>query len=118
MSFCLLTARALERSPDVLTDRLHHALGALTRGPTELLDAYGAVALESAVGAALGQDTAHLAAVRHFADQQRTQRGQAPPIPVILPDDPLACALSPESCNERSNESDSQSDHGLPEPTP
>jgi transposase len=127
-------------------DRLHHALpsaarlfelagergvnlGALTRGLTELLDAYGAAALESAVAAALAQDTAHLAAVRHFADQQRAQRGQLPPIPVTLPDDPRVRSLtvrphpltdyeqlSPESDHERADEPDSKSDYGFPEP--
>lgn len=126
-------------------DRLHHAvpsatrlfvlaaergvnLGALTRGLTELLDAYGAAALESAVAAALAQDTAHLAAVRHFADQQRAQRGQSPPIPVALPDDPRVRALTvrphpltdyeqltSESCDDCSDEPDGKPDHGVPE---
>ena len=86
-------------------DRLHHAapsaakffalaaergvhLAALTRGLVELMQAHGAAALESALVAALREDTAHLGAVRHFVDLQRARRGQPPPIPVTLPNDP------------------------------
>jgi len=86
-------------------DRLHHAapsgakffaaaalrgvhLGALTRGLIELLDTHGAAALEAALTAALAEQSAHLAAVRHFIDQHRARRGARPPIPVYLPDDP------------------------------
>jgi len=86
-------------------DRLHHAapsaakffalaaergvhLAALTRGLLELMQAHGAAALESALVAALREDTAHLGAVRHFIDLQRARRGQPPPIPVTLPNDP------------------------------
>jgi hypothetical protein len=92
-------------------DRLHHAapsgakffaaaaqrgvhLGTLTRGLTDLLDTHGAAALEAALSAALAQDSAHLAAVRHFVDQHRARRGARPPIPVHLPDDPRVRALS------------------------
>jgi transposase len=119
-------------------DRLHHAipsatrlfvlaaergvnLGALTRGLTELLDTHGAAALESAIAAALAEDAAHLAAVRHFTDQQRAQRGQSPPIPVALPDDPRVRALcvrpqtdyerlTQENRDEHSDQPDGQSD--------
>jgi len=86
-------------------DRLHHAapsaakffalaaergvhLAALTRGLVELMQAHGAAALESALLAALREDTAHLGAVRHFIDLHRARRGQPPPIPVTLPNDP------------------------------
>jgi transposase len=92
-------------------DRLHYAapsaarffqlaasrgvhLGSLTRGLIELLDTHGATALEAALAAALSEDTAHLAAVRHFIDLHRAQRGQSPPIPLTLPDDPRVRALS------------------------
>jgi hypothetical protein len=92
-------------------DRLHHAtpsgpkffaaaalrgvhLAALTRGLIHLLDAHGAAALEAALGAALAEDSAHLAAVRHFVDQHRARRGARPPIPVHLPDDPRVRDLS------------------------
>ena len=92
-------------------DRLHHAapsgakffaaaalrgvhLGALTRGLVDLLDTHGAAALEAALIAALAEDSAHLAAVRHFIDQHRARRGARPPIPVHLPDDPRVRTLS------------------------
>ena len=86
-------------------DRLHHAapsaqalflaaaerrqhLGVLTRGLIELLNAHGAVALERAITDALERDTPHLAGVRHLIDQHRHDRGQPPPLPLALPDDP------------------------------
>ncbi|MGB6452040.1 MAG: IS21 family transposase [Steroidobacteraceae bacterium] len=92
-------------------DRLHYAapsapelfrraasrgvhLGSLTRGLLSLLDAHGAAALEAALAAALGQDATHLAAVRHFVDLHRAERGQSPPIPVTLPEDPRVRALA------------------------
>jgi transposase len=92
-------------------DRLHYAapsatrffqlaasrgvhLGSLTRGLIELLDTHGAAALEAALAAALGQDATHLAAVRHFIDLHRAQRGASPPIPVTLPDDPRVRELA------------------------
>jgi hypothetical protein len=114
-------------------DRLHYAassaprffqlaaergvhLGSLTRGLIELLDTHGAAALEAALTAALAEEATHLAAVRHFIDLQRAQRGQSPPIPVTLPDDPRVRALtvrphnladyealSRETCDERSD---------------
>jgi len=93
------------------TDRLQHAapsgakffaaapqrgvhLGALTRGLTDLLDTHGAAALDAALIAALAEDSAHLAAVRHFVDQHRARRGARPPIPVPLPDDPRVRGMS------------------------
>jgi transposase len=92
-------------------DRLHYAapsatrffqlaasrgvhLGSLTRGLIELLDTHGAAALEAALAAALGQNATHLAAVRHFIDLHRAQRGASPPIPVTLPDDPRVRELA------------------------
>jgi len=91
-------------------DRLHHAapssqalflaaaerrqhLGVLTRGLIELLNAHGARALERAIADALERDTAHLAGVRHLIDQHRHDRGQPPPLPLALPDDPRLRAL-------------------------
>lgn len=114
-------------------DRLHYAapsasrffqlaasrgvhLGSLTRGLIELLETHGATALEAALAAALAEDAVHLPAVRHFIDLHRAQRGQSPPIPVTLPDDPrvreLAVRphnlaeyekLAQETCDERSD---------------
>jgi len=92
-------------------DRLHHAapsaqplflraaergahLGSLTRGLLQLLDSHGATALETAIAAALTEDAAHLSAVRHFIDQHAHARGQAPPIAVVLPQDPRLQTLS------------------------
>ena len=92
-------------------DRLHHAapsakplflraaergahLGVLTRGLLQLLDTHGARALEAAIAAALAEDAAHLGAVRHFIDRHAHARGQAPPIAVVLPNDPRLHAIS------------------------
>jgi transposase len=92
-------------------DRLHHAapsattlfvraaergahLGVLTRGLLQLLDTYGAQALEAAIAAALVEDSAHLGAVRHFIDHHAHARGQQPPIAVPLPKDPRLQHLS------------------------
>jgi len=119
-------------------DRLHHAapsaakffalaaergvhLAALTRGLVELMQAHGAAALESALVAALREDTAHLGVVRHFIDLQRARRGQPPPIPVTLPNDPRVrditvrphCLtdyeqLTRETCDERPDDDDTE----------
>jgi hypothetical protein len=127
-------------------DRLHHAvptaakffaaaalrgvhLGALTRGLIDLLDTHGAAALDAAFIAALAEDSAYLGGVRHFVDQHRAQRGQLPPIPVHLPDDPRVRALTVRPHNladyeqltrkdphERSDQS--LNDPGQPEPLP
>jgi hypothetical protein len=92
-------------------DRLHHAapsaarffqlaaargvhLGALTRGLTDLLDRYGAAALERAVATAVGAGAAQLGAVRHFIDLEHARRGQHPPIPLTLPEDPRVRGLT------------------------
>jgi transposase len=92
-------------------DRLHHAapstarlyglaaehgvnLAVLTRGLIELLDTHGAAALENATLTALREQAAHLGAVRHFIDLHRARRGQPPPIPVALPNDPRVRSLT------------------------
>jgi transposase len=97
-------------------DRLHYAapsaarlfqlaasrgahLGVLTRGLIDLLDTHAAAALEAAIQAALGEDATHLAAVRHFIDLQQAQRGQPPPVPITLPDDPRVRTLSVRTHN-------------------
>ena len=93
------------------TDRLHHAapsakalfataaqrnhhLGVLARGLIELLNAYGPIALERAIAAALQSDAAHLGGVRHFIDQQRQEADKPPPLALALPDDPRLRSLS------------------------
>jgi transposase len=68
-------------------------LGVLTRGLLELLERHGAGALEAAIAAALGEDSAHLGAVRHFIDRHAHARGQRPPIAVALPEDARLRAL-------------------------
>jgi hypothetical protein len=69
-------------------------LGSLTRGLIDLLDTHGTAALQAALAAALAEGAAHLAAVRHFIDLQRAQRGACPPVTVTLPDDPRVRALT------------------------
>jgi hypothetical protein len=86
-------------------DRLYHAaptsqklfieiaqrggnLGSVTCGLLRLLDAYGSTDLESAIGEALERDVPHLGAVRQILDRKRHDRGEPPPVPVALPDDP------------------------------
>jgi hypothetical protein len=44
--------------------------------------------LSAYIDAALGENAAHLGAVRHFIDAQRALRGEPPPIAVALPNDP------------------------------
>jgi hypothetical protein len=96
-------------------------LAALTRGLVELMQTHGAAALESALVAALREDTAHLGAVRHFIDLQRARRGQPPPIPVSLPNDPRVrditvrphCLtdyeqLTRETCDEHPDDDDTE----------
>lgn len=86
-------------------DRLYHAaptsqklfieiaqrggnLGSVTCGLLRLLDTYGATDLESAIGEALARDVPHLGAIRQILDRKRHDRGEPPPVPVALPDDP------------------------------
>jgi len=63
-------------------------LGATTARLLRLLDQHGARELEAAICEALAHNTPHLAAIHHILDQRRFARGQPPPIPVVLPDDP------------------------------
>lgn len=86
-------------------DRLHHAvpstqtllrevaqrggnLGSTVGVLLKLLDAYSAAALEKAVAEAVAGGAAHLSGVRHALDRHRQELGQAPPLPVHLPNDP------------------------------
>ena len=55
---------------------------------------HGAADLEGAIAEALEHGSPHLAAVRQILDQRRHQRGQPPPIPVRLPDDPRLSRLA------------------------
>jgi hypothetical protein len=98
-------------------DRLHHAapnakalflraasrgasMGVLTRGLLSLLDSHGADALQAAISAALGEDAAHLGAVRHFIDQHAHARGEAPPIALPLPERIRTLSVRPHALTE------------------
>jgi transposase len=63
-------------------------LGSTTNRLLGLLEANGADALERAVQEAVASETPHLAAVHQILERHRRELGQAPPIPVELPDNP------------------------------
>jgi len=66
--------------------RARRALGrADPRAPGNCSTPHGADALAQAIDAALGENAAHLSAVRHFIDAQLALRGERPPIAVTLP---------------------------------
>lgn len=100
-----LVARKREAREARGMDRLHHAvpradaflrkvaergsnLGTTTAGLLRLLDSHGPAEVDAAIAEALERDAPHLGAVRHALDRARHAQGQAPPIPVALPDDP------------------------------
>lgn len=64
--------------------RLAPAVDALLR----LLDEHGSDELAPAVAAALAAGSPHPDTVRLVLDRRRARRGQPPPLPVALPDDP------------------------------
>jgi hypothetical protein len=53
-----------------------------------LLDDYGPAELAAAVRLALARDALGAGAVAHLLEQRRRARGQRPPLPVVLPNDP------------------------------
>jgi transposase len=53
-----------------------------------LLDGHGAAAVESALAETLGRGAVSAASVAHVLDQRTRARKAAPPIAVVLPDDP------------------------------
>jgi transposase len=57
-------------------------------GLLRLLDEHGAQELAAAVAEALTAGSPHPEAVRLVLDRRRHERGQQPPLPVALPDDP------------------------------
>jgi transposase len=61
-----------------------------TRELVELLDAYGASALEQAVAEALAHAVPHPNAVRQVLERRREQRAQPPPLTLTLPDNDKA----------------------------
>ena len=62
-------------------------LGSITAALLRLLDRYGAVELEAAIGEALIRGVPHPNAVRLSLERRREQREQDPPLAVTLPDD-------------------------------
>jgi len=63
-------------------------LGPHVRRLLQLLDDYGAVELAAAVAIALARDAPGAGGIAHLLEQRRRARGQRPPVPVSLPDDP------------------------------
>jgi transposase len=68
-------------------------LGAATNGLLRLLDSHGAESLEAAVSEVLQAETPHLSAIHQALDRRSHERGQPPPVPVDLPDDPRVRGL-------------------------
>ena len=83
-------ARSAPLSQQLLTHiaeengNLMSSIGSLTR----LLDDYGAAELEAALATAIENGTCHIHGVRHILEHRARERGDAPVIPVPLPDDP------------------------------
>jgi transposase len=63
-------------------------LGAHVTRLHQLLDDYGVAELTTAVDTALARDAPGAGVVAHLLEQRRRARGQRPPVPVVLPDDP------------------------------
>jgi transposase len=63
-------------------------MGATVSGLLNLLDTYGAEALERAVAEALAAGVLHKAGIRQVLDRHAHERHMPPPIAVQLPDDP------------------------------
>ena len=63
------------------------SLGALTSGLLQLLDLYGADALNLAIAEVAAAGRCHVAAVRQALERARYERGLAPPVPIPLPND-------------------------------
>lgn len=82
-------AQAAPNSRELLTQAATRGdnLGSLTAALLRLLDRYGAVEMEAAIGEALIRGVPHPNAVRLSLERRREQREQAPPLAVTLPDD-------------------------------
>lgn len=61
-------------------------LGAITAALLRLLDTHGATELQAAILEALSRDVPHPNAVRLTLDRRRSQRGQPPPVALVLPE--------------------------------
>lgn len=82
-------ARAAPNSRELLTQAAERGdnLGSITAALLRLLDRYGAVELEVAIGEALSREVPHPNAVRLCLERRREQRDQDPPLAVKLPED-------------------------------
>jgi hypothetical protein len=80
-------AQAAPASRDLLLRAAERGdnLGAITSALTRLLDRYGAAELQAAIVDALAKGVPHPNAVRQVLERRRDDRGQAPPVAVILP---------------------------------
>jgi hypothetical protein len=80
-------AQAAPASRDMLMRAAERGdnIGAITSALTNLLDRYGATELQAAIMDALARGVPHHNAVRQVLERRRDERGQAPPIAVILP---------------------------------
>jgi hypothetical protein len=62
-----------------------HNLGTITASLARLLERYGPGPLDAAISEALARDVPHPNAVRLALERQRDDRGQAPPVALVLP---------------------------------
>jgi transposase len=82
--------RAIPRAEALLTElakRQQHLATAVER-LLRLLDEHGAQELDTAIAEALEAGSPHPETVRLVLDRKRHARGQPPPVPVALPEDP------------------------------
>jgi hypothetical protein len=82
--------RAIPRAEALLTElakRQQHLATAVER-LLRLLDEHGAQELDTAIAEALEADSPHPETVRLVLDRKRHARGQPPPVPIALPEDP------------------------------
>jgi transposase len=83
----LRTVPRAEEMLAALAQRQRHLKTAVER-LLRLLDEYGAQELEAAVAEALAAGSPHPETVRLVLDRRRYEKGQNPPLPIELPDDP------------------------------
>ena len=82
-------AQAVPNSRELLTQAAARGgnLGSITAALLRLLDRYGTMELEAAIGEALTRGVPHPNAVRLSLERRREQRKQAPPLALTLPED-------------------------------
>jgi transposase len=94
-------AQAAPNSRELLTQAAARGgnLGSITAALLRLLDRYGAVELQAAIGEALRREVPHPNAVRLSLERRREQREQDPPLAITLPDDPRVRDLAVRTPN-------------------